>query len=168
MCIEIKFYYLFKIKKLESIIERDFFPDLEKLKIQQAYYEALKNNDSDSLRDLYIKYSSLVSRTNQRSAPSTPAYFDTPITKKKEKPTEIPYANEEPPEFGEKSATNVAHDSTNSKPSTSNGSLDNFLATNTSEDNISFEVIMSEADKKNKLKLHQNWLHDREKFLKQV
>jgi len=70
------------IDKLESIIERDFFPDLEKLKLQQAYYEALKSNDTDSLRDLYMKYSNLISRTN-RSVPSTPAFFDTPITKKK-------------------------------------------------------------------------------------
>jgi len=149
------------IEKIESIIERDFFPDLEKLKLQQAYYDALRNNDTESLRDLYLKYSSLLSRTNRQTAPSTPAFFDTPITKKKDK-SELPYSNDEPPTSGE-----VNQVLNSDKKATTAGSLDKFLAENTSEDNISFEVIMNDADKKNKLKLHNTWLHDREKFLKQ-
>lgn len=151
-----------QFQKIESIIERDFFPDLEKLKLQQAYYDALRNNDTESLRDLYLKYSSLLSRTNRQTAPSTPAFFDTPITKKKDK-SELPYSNDEPPTSGE-----VNQVLNSDKKAITAGSLDKFLAENTSEDNISFEVIMNDADKKNKLKLHNTWLHDREKFLKQV
>jgi len=56
----------------------------------------------------------------------------------------------------------------NEKTSITNISLDKFLSENTSEDNISFEIIMSEAEKKNRLKLNQSWLHDREQFLKLV
>ena len=106
-----------------------------------------------------MKYSNLISRTN-RSASSTPVFFDTPITKKKEK-SEIPYANEEPPVSGE-----ILSSLNNKK--TTNTSLDKFLSENTSEDNISFETIMSETEKKNRLKLNQSWLHEREKFLKLV
>ena len=48
------------LTKLETIIEKDFFPDLQKLKLQQAYYEAVRNNDYEEIRDLMSKYSSIV------------------------------------------------------------------------------------------------------------
>lgn len=47
------------LDKLEEIIEKDFFPDLEKLKLQQAYYEAVRNNDYDSIRELMSRYNDL-------------------------------------------------------------------------------------------------------------
>jgi hypothetical protein len=104
-----------------------------------------------------------VTRTNRSTAASnTPAYFDTPlITKKKAKKNdeteEAPYCNEEPPDDDEilKSDKNKV-------------SLDKFLAENTSEDNISFEAIMTDSEKKNKLKVHQGWLHEKEKLHKLV
>jgi hypothetical protein len=40
------------------IIERDFFPDMEKLRAQNAYLEALERNDVEKLREIYAKYSS--------------------------------------------------------------------------------------------------------------
>ena len=52
-------------QKLESIIEKSFFPDLEKLNIQQAYNAALKSNDLEAIKDLYSKYSSLVTRSSR-------------------------------------------------------------------------------------------------------
>lgn len=47
-------------------------------------------------------------------------------------------------------------------------SLDSFLAKNTSEDNVSFETILRESEKKESAKLHQVWLHEKEKLLKLV
>jgi protein DGCR14 len=41
---------------VEKIIQRDFFPDLEKLKAQNAYLSAMQNNDIHMLRELYSKY----------------------------------------------------------------------------------------------------------------
>ncbi|CAF0814245.1 unnamed protein product [Brachionus calyciflorus] len=141
------------IKKLETIIEKSFFPDLERLKIQQAYHEALKTNDFNTLRDLYEKYNKLLSSSSKsvKSTPSsTPAYFDTPAKKSSEEP----YANEEPPEISTE----------NTKEQTVIESLDKFLAKNTSEDNISFENLIEESDKKQKTKIHQAWLFEKEKL----
>jgi hypothetical protein len=42
--------------------------------------------------------------------------------------------------------------------------LDKFLSKNTSEDNASFDSIISEAEKKERNKVHQAWLHDKEKY----
>jgi hypothetical protein len=47
-------------------------------------------------------------------------------------------------------------------------SLDAFLAKNTSEDNVSFEAIIRESEKKENTKLHQAWLYEKEKLLKLV
>ena len=41
---------------LEKIIERDFFPDLERLRLQREYLAALESNDLVTLRELYSKY----------------------------------------------------------------------------------------------------------------
>lgn len=40
-----------------KIIQRDFFPDLEKLKAQNDYLDALEKNDVIRLREIYAKYS---------------------------------------------------------------------------------------------------------------
>jgi hypothetical protein len=49
-----------------------------------------------------------------------------------------------------------------------NISLDRFLSQNTSEDNLSFETIMHEAEKKERTKVHQSWLFEKEKQLQIV
>ena len=156
------------LKKLEHIIEKDFFPDLEKLRIQQAYYEAKKNNDYDTLRDLYSRYNNILNKTSRRaSQPQTPALFDStpgyvqPKKGKETKPAETPYANEEPPD-GSEDCVNV-----NSKEE-EHVSLDCFLAKNTSEDNVSFDIIINDAENKEKSKLHNSWLYEKEKFHKLV
>lgn len=46
------------IKEMGKIIQRDFFPDLEKLKAQNEYLEAVEKNDVQKMRELYAKYSS--------------------------------------------------------------------------------------------------------------
>jgi hypothetical protein len=46
------------MQEMGRIIERDFFPDLEKLRAQNAYLEAVERNDVEKLREIYAKYSS--------------------------------------------------------------------------------------------------------------
>jgi hypothetical protein len=46
------------LQGMSRIIERDFFPDLEKLGAQNAYLEAVERNDVEKLREIYAKYSS--------------------------------------------------------------------------------------------------------------
>lgn len=43
---------------MSKIIERDFFPDLQKLKVQNEYLEAIANNDLIKLRQIFSKYNS--------------------------------------------------------------------------------------------------------------
>ena len=45
-------------QEMGQIIQRDFFPDLERLKAQNEYLEAVDKNDIQKLRELYAKYSS--------------------------------------------------------------------------------------------------------------
>jgi protein DGCR14 len=47
-----------------------------------------------------------------------------------------------------------------------NLSLDEFLAKNTSEDNVSFEMLIEEAEKKKKARQHQCWLYEKEQLHK--
>lgn len=44
-------------QELGKIIQKDFFPDLEKLKAQNAYLDAVERNDVIKLREIYAKYS---------------------------------------------------------------------------------------------------------------
>lgn len=46
------------LEKLESIIQRDFFPDIEKLKAQTEYLDAVERNDVEKIRSLQLRYSS--------------------------------------------------------------------------------------------------------------
>lgn len=45
------------LQGMGKIIQRDFFPDLEKLKAQNEYLEAMEKNDVIKLRELHLKYS---------------------------------------------------------------------------------------------------------------
>lgn len=44
-------------QNIGKIIERDFFPDLEKWKAQKDYLDAVQQNDTKKLREIYEKYS---------------------------------------------------------------------------------------------------------------
>lgn len=45
------------LQQIGKIIERDYFPDLEKLKAQNEYLEAMEQNDIRRMRELHAKYS---------------------------------------------------------------------------------------------------------------
>ena len=47
-----------EFQELGKIIQRDFFPDLEKLKAQNEYLDAIASNDVVRLRAIFTKYSS--------------------------------------------------------------------------------------------------------------
>jgi protein DGCR14 len=123
----------------------------------------MKNNDYENLRALYTKYSHLLSSTKKDGKTSeTPSAFTmlkTPnldgenITSQQQQ-----FVNPEPPTL------NLDNDEKIKKSET----LDSFLAKHTSEDNVSFESILHEAEKKERTKMHQSWLFEKEKLLKLV
>ena len=117
---------------------------------------------------MYSRYNSILNKSSKRAGqPQTPALFDStpgyvqPKKAKEAKPAETPYANEEPPDGSDEN-----DDSREDKEE--HVSLDTFLAKNTSEDNVSFDIIINEAEKKEKSKLHNCWLYEKEKFHKLV
>lgn len=137
---------------LGNIIERDFFPDLKKLKAQNEYLEALEQNDVKRMRELYEKYSSGRPVTER---PVSPATFETPLRKNDETSgTSNDFSKEEPFVYLTKCDS----------PNECKVGLDDYLRSHTSEDNASFEEIMAEVEKRHKLKYA--WLYKNEETAK--
>lgn len=57
-CMELNKFMFTILQEMGRIIQRDFFPDLEKLRAQNVYLEAVERNDVEKLREIYAKYSS--------------------------------------------------------------------------------------------------------------
>ncbi|KAF0992093.1 hypothetical protein HZS_4789, partial [Henneguya salminicola] len=117
------------VSKIDQIIERDFFPDLERLRLKNEYQSALDSNDLEKLRDVQIKWGKLIADESINGTINEP---DNP---------------EEPQIRFE--------------------TLDEFLSTYTSEDNISFEQIVEETREKQRKKYW--WLYEaQEEALKSI
>ncbi|XP_018339078.1 PREDICTED: protein DGCR14 homolog [Trachymyrmex septentrionalis] len=137
------------IEKMSDIIQKDFFPHLEKLQAQNQYLEALEQNDMNRMRELYAKYSSGRPITER---PISPATFETPLRR-----TE---SAESPPTTEASSQKTDVVESVNRDGTESKIGLDDYLSNHTSEDNASFEEMMIEAENKRKLKYA--WLYEAE------
>ncbi|XP_011064259.1 PREDICTED: protein DGCR14 homolog [Acromyrmex echinatior] len=137
------------IEKMSDIIQKDFFPHLEKLQAQNQYLEALEQNDMNRMRELYAKYSSGRPVTER---PVSPATFETPLRR-----TE---SAESPPTTEASSQKSDIVESVNRNDTESKIGLDDYLSNHTSEDNASFEEMMIEAENKRKLKYA--WLYEAE------
>lgn len=67
---DVEYIYCLLSQNLETIIQRDFFPDVTKLQAQKEYLEAEENGDLERMRVIAIRYgSSLAKSTPQSSAP---------------------------------------------------------------------------------------------------
>ncbi|XP_071485470.1 splicing factor ESS-2 homolog [Diadema antillarum] len=157
------------VSDLEKIIQRDFFPDLKKLKAQKEYMEAMEKNDLVKMRELAIKYAS----TDRTSRPGTsgitplqerdqtPSTFETPIPGQfpgnTPRSTTADYKNEDRPL--EEEEEDLTQPGEKSKSDTSL-SLDKYLAKHTSEDNESFSEIMAKSAEKHRQK--HAWLYEAE------
>lgn len=146
------------IKKMGEIIQRDFFPHLDKLQAQNQYLDALEQNDVKRIREIYEKYSTGRPTTERPATerPASPATFETPMQN----------AESEDEQFRSMKSQKGTSQNSNAKskdkekekePKTG---LDSYLSTHTSEDNASFEEMMVEAEKKRKLKFA--WLYEAE------
>ncbi|KAF7994747.1 hypothetical protein HCN44_004219 [Aphidius gifuensis] len=137
------------LDKIGEIIERDFFPHLEKLKAQNEYLDALEQNNITKMRELYEKYSSGCPISERIPSPAT---FETPLREE---------------QINESVRSQRSTTSSSSTSSSSKGgkmkkktSLDTYLSTHTSEDNASFEELIEEAEQKQRLKY--SWLYEAE------
>ncbi|XP_055301973.1 splicing factor ESS-2 homolog [Sitodiplosis mosellana] len=134
------------VEELGKIIQKDFFPDLEKLKAQNEYLDAMERNDMIKLREIYAKYSG--HRPNEPLGSESPATFETP---QREGAWNQSSAFSTPGStlFQERNSDTLSNTSRKSKRAPSDGhTLDSFLAAHTSEDNCSFQELIETADKK--------------------
>lgn len=143
------------IQNLQKIIQRDFFPDVEKLRAQKEYLEAEESGDLEKMRQIAIKIG-----TSGRCSRESPLPYVTPATF--ETPAGVPGT----PSFttkhreGEEGDSEKAEEDGEELPG-----LDNFLSKHTSEDNASFEQIMEVAKEKERAK--NSWLYEAEEEYKQ-
>ncbi|KAG7303440.1 hypothetical protein JYU34_011958 [Plutella xylostella] len=126
------------VEGISKIIQRDFFPDLEKLKAQNDFLEATENKDYERLRELTHKYSGQRPPTEPYNSPAT---FDTPNLDHSGSPM-TPTVRQ----MGTLSEQNTATEKP--KDITDNHTLDSFLASHTSEDNASYDRVIALEDKK--------------------
>nr|XP_023016470.1 protein DGCR14 homolog [Leptinotarsa decemlineata] len=125
------------VEEIGKIIQRDFFPDLERLKAQNEYLDALALNDQVKLKELYRKYSG--SRPAPERIPS-PATFETPPNLHNSQHSKIHHREE------------IVETENEEKLKTANLSLDQYLNSHTSQDNESFDEIIVESEKKHRQK----------------
>ncbi|UJR27508.1 hypothetical protein I4U23_008792 [Adineta vaga] len=164
------------VQDLGHIIERDFFPDIKRLRAQAEYFTALEKNDVVTLRDMHAKYSihrgpsPSPSMMGIRDTPSSS--FETPINRgldtpktmkdneldEDELPTSRRKTGDNDDDFDKQSLTSTS--TMRKKPRDLR--LDQYLSINTSEDNLSFEQIMEETQKKDRSKVHHAWLYEQQ------
>ncbi|XP_006902583.1 PREDICTED: protein DGCR14 [Elephantulus edwardii] len=142
------------IEGLQTVIQRDFFPDVEKLQAQKEYLEAEENGDLERMRQIAIKFGSALGKMSREPPPPyvTPATFETPEVHTGPamvgtKPRPRDQGPEDAEEAGEEEKAPLP-------------SLDVFLSRYTSEDNASFQEIMEVA--KEKSRARHAWLYQAE------
>ncbi|XP_045503419.1 splicing factor ESS-2 homolog [Colias croceus] len=128
------------VEGISKIIQRDFFPDLEKLKAQNDFLEATENKDYARLREIARKYSGTRPPTEPYNSPAT---FDTPGVDRPPSPSDGGLRTPD--------VNLTTKDSCNDI--TDNHSLDSFLAHHTSEDNASYDKVIALENRKKAAKL---------------
>ena len=140
------------VDRVEAIIERDYFPELEKLHAQADYIDAKERNDTVTMMRLQEKYSGCRPGTGKVATRlASPATFETPQDLPRESDPRRPGGTNEPdetPDNKDKEEDILPPEEKKKKKQ----SLDDFLANHTSEDNMSFDDIQEEAAKKHRIK----------------
>ncbi|KAG4952809.1 hypothetical protein JHK87_038403 [Glycine soja] len=140
------------VEALEKIIERDYFPDISKLRDRLDWLEAIKTGDPVVIREAQLKILERragtakvtnhndTSRTTSHTPGSTFVRNFTPLDEFDGKPSQTPRAPAPEAKEGENNDGGV---------DTSLG-LDQFMRRYTSEDNHSFSKILEKVNKKRK------------------
>ena len=136
------------VEKVEKIIERDFLPELEKLKAQSDYMDARDRKDYETMSRLEEKYSGVRPDTGRRM--QSPATFDTPLDQPRDTDPRRPQQGAaEGDAEGDKQEGAGAEEG---KEDEDRVTLDKFMSNHTSEDNESFIELQVENEKKHRAK----------------
>lgn len=154
------------VEKVEKIIERDFFPELEKLKAHNDYIDAKAKGDFATMNRLQAKYSGCRPGTGDSTfgtgpggrRMTSPATFETPEEPRRENDPRRPESSG----ASISGATGGGNDATNKESEEEKDNLDKFLANHTSEDNESFYDLQRETEIKHRIK--NAWMYKDEKL----
>jgi protein DGCR14 len=171
------------VESLSTIIQRDFFPDLEKLRLQQEILEAREANDLHRLQELELRARLLTSTrrktTDYRETPredaasafgsATPSLStslgDNAANSSFEASTPVGKDVEEGgSRGGEKKQGTQGIQKVNGVNVSM--SLDSFLSNHTSEDNSSFDTILDGMNERRREKY--KWLYEQEEKQRQA
>ncbi|GAB1300078.1 Splicing factor ESS-2 homolog [Apodemus speciosus] len=146
---------------LQTVIQRDFFPDVEKLQAQKEYLEAEENGDLERMRQIAIKFGSALGKISREPPPPyvTPATFETPEVH----PGSGVLGSKPRPQGRDLDDAGEGGEEEEKEPLPS---LDVFLSRYTSEDNASFQEIMEVA--KEKSHARHAWLYQAEEEFEKV
>ncbi|KAJ3332138.1 hypothetical protein HDU76_001172 [Blyttiomyces sp. JEL0837] len=155
------------IQAVSDIIERDFFPSLKRLKVQNEFLDAVQAGDLPKAKELGMQLHRIATGrvgTDASKVPSTPGSLrvETPVvtgfTPMASQGSETPRGSES--SFQPHATIDPAEPTADPKINTSM-SLDSFQSRYTSEDNASFNLIMERTNEEKKRKYH--WYFDKEK-----
>ncbi|KAJ4770140.1 Protein DGCR14 [Rhynchospora pubera] len=133
------------VAAIEKIVERDFFPDLPKLRDRLDWLEAIRTGDPVVIRDAQLKI------LERRSSAKTQTQTQTPLDSARSRSASLfPSFTPTPsnPNYTEKNQTLPSQDGEIDL----SFSLDDFLSRYTSEDNESFTKIIEKVNQKKREK----------------
>ena len=175
------------VEKVGNIIERDFYPELEKLKAQTEYIDAADRQDSATMRRLEERYSSHrpTPSENTMQRLQSPATFETPQEVHRDaedkdtnemaggavSPTPSWQSMKLNSSLTDEDVTaipaspSIASSSSQTKKchKSDKMGLDKFLAVHTSEDNESFTELMEES--REEFKRTHEWMFKKDEQL---
>ncbi|KAK0416592.1 hypothetical protein QR680_012578 [Steinernema hermaphroditum] len=143
------------IGTLEKIIERDYFPELKKLRAQTEYLDAVARHDNAKIRELQVRFGTY--KTNRRTSPtqrpSSPSQFDPETPGPSRCHTSLPDSNVE-------GDNDKALGKKRKVPTEEKLTVDAYLNKFTSEDNASFEELAALGAKRERVR--NKWMYDAE------
>eukprot|EP00055_Hartaetosiga_balthica_P010025 m.41370 g.41370 ORF g.41370 m.41370 type:complete len:531 (-) comp6996_c0_seq1:95-1687(-) len=138
------------VDSISKIIQRDFFPDLPKLKAQAEYLDALASNDLERMKHIQLKFATPApssSAQNSRKRPKTAQQ----VGYNNDLPTPLPNSatiGDQVDDYDEDDEADGEDEGDGESVDTSKLSLNQFLDKYTSEDNASFEEVIDSENKK--------------------
>ncbi|OVA16042.1 Nuclear protein DGCR14 [Macleaya cordata] len=134
------------VASIEKIIERDFFPDIPKLRDRLDWLEAIRTGDPILIKDAQLKI--LERRCGKISTPDAEGKTRTPRTNSTLFSLATPFDLDKTPSRPQQNVSGVVELGDDSVDVSL--SLDEFLRRYTSEDNESFSKIMEKVNRKRK------------------
>ncbi|KDO19888.1 hypothetical protein SPRG_14731 [Saprolegnia parasitica CBS 223.65] len=154
------------VEALDAIIERDFFPDLPKLKYQTMWLDALATKNAALIAQVRQYIANDQQKRPQTKTSSRSQQSLTGGSKRKRADDEgasawdVPTPPRTSSDIDEPTEDDATVDDAGEAPSkaTATMTLNHFLATHTSEDNAAFEELQEKAVAEHKKKYH--WAFD--------